>query len=280
MGRINLDGSMGSCAACHSRHEFSMAMARKPATCKECHNGPDVPSFKVYAASKHYAMYDSLGRKEWNFSATPWVAGQDFTAPTCAVCHISLTIRPDGEVVTQRTHRMNDRLPYRLMGLPYTHAQPKSPDTSIIRDADDLPLPMTLDGRPASKYLIGAKEVETRKATMQANCLSCHDTSWVDGHWKRFMAVNKELDASVKTSTQLMLEGWKRGLATGLPGNPFDEDMEKKWLDTWLFYANSSRLTSAMAAGGDYGVFLDGRYWLARRIAEMHQMLRNARPSK
>lgn len=280
VGRVNLDGSLGSCASCHTRHEFSMATARKPVTCKECHNGPDVPAYKVYGASKHYAVYDSLGRTQWNFAATPWVVGQDFTAPTCAVCHISLVTRPDGEVVTQRTHRMNDRLPYRLFGLPYTHAQPKSPDTTIIRDADGLPLPMTLGGKPATKFLIGPEEMDKRKQTMQANCLSCHDASWVNGHWRRMETVNKELDASVRTATELMLQGWKRKLATGLPGNPFDEDMEKKWLDTWLFYANSSRLTSAMAAGGDYGVFLNGRYWLARRIAEMHHMVRLSERNK
>ncbi len=46
VGRINLDGSMGACSACHTRHAFSIEMARKPYTCKECHVGPDVPAFK------------------------------------------------------------------------------------------------------------------------------------------------------------------------------------------------------------------------------------------
>jgi len=44
VGRVNLDGSLGSCAACHTRHAFSIEMARKPYTCKECHVGPDVPA--------------------------------------------------------------------------------------------------------------------------------------------------------------------------------------------------------------------------------------------
>jgi cytochrome c553 len=29
VGRVNLDGSLGSCAACHTRHAFSIEMARK-----------------------------------------------------------------------------------------------------------------------------------------------------------------------------------------------------------------------------------------------------------
>ena len=52
-GRINLDGSRGACTPCHARHAFSIELARKPETCKECHVGPDVPIYKVYAASKH-----------------------------------------------------------------------------------------------------------------------------------------------------------------------------------------------------------------------------------
>ena len=36
--RVNLTHP-GSCAACHTRHQFSIAMARKPYTCKECHVG-------------------------------------------------------------------------------------------------------------------------------------------------------------------------------------------------------------------------------------------------
>ena len=35
VGRINLDGSRGSCSACHTRHSFSIEMARSPYTCKD-----------------------------------------------------------------------------------------------------------------------------------------------------------------------------------------------------------------------------------------------------
>ncbi len=51
--------------------------------------------------------------------------------------------------------------------------------------------------------------------------------------------------------------------------NPFDEAIEKKWTRTWLFQANSIRFAAAMAGGGDYGVFADGRYQLAEAISEM-----------
>src|SRR3974390_2893358 len=43
IGRINPDGSGGSCSPCHTRHLFSKAQAREPAACGKCHLGPDHP---------------------------------------------------------------------------------------------------------------------------------------------------------------------------------------------------------------------------------------------
>ena len=95
-------------------------MARKPYTCKECHAGPDVPAFKVYSASKHGNIFSSMG-ESWNFGAVPWTVGKDFTAPTCAACHVSLLVNTDGEVVTERTNQMNNRIPWRIFGLIYAN---------------------------------------------------------------------------------------------------------------------------------------------------------------
>ena len=77
VGRINPDGTKGSCTACHTRHGFSMAMARKPYTCSECHKGPDVPAYKVYNVSKHGNIFAALG-SGWQYDALPWTLGKDF----------------------------------------------------------------------------------------------------------------------------------------------------------------------------------------------------------
>lgn len=52
VGRINPDGSLGSCTYCHTRHKFSVAEARKPETCGQCHLGPDHPQHEIYEESK------------------------------------------------------------------------------------------------------------------------------------------------------------------------------------------------------------------------------------
>ena len=140
VGRINPDGSRGACTACHPRHEFSIEVARKPYTCSQCHTGPDVPAFEVYEESKHGNIFHSKGQ-EWNWTHVPWRIGEDFRAPTCAACHSSLLVA--GDVVAPRTHDFGARLWVRLFGLPYTHPQPKSGDTTLIRNKDGLPLPTT-----------------------------------------------------------------------------------------------------------------------------------------
>lgn len=270
VGRVNPDGSAGACSACHTRHVFSLEMARKPYTCKECHVGPDVPAFKVYSASKHGNLFSAMGNR-WDFKAVPWTVGEDFSAPTCAACHISLLTNTDGEVIARRTHAMSDRLAWRIFGLIYAHPQPKSPDTTVIRNRDGQPLPTDFTGNTADAFLISEREMASRRQTMQAVCLGCHDRSWVRGHFDRYQHVIAETNDSVQVATDLMARIWKDGLAQGPSAgqSPFDEAIERQWMDTWLFHANTIRFSSAMAGGGDFGVFADGRYHLSRKIAHM-----------
>lgn len=274
VGRINLDGSHGSCTSCHTRHQFSIAMARKPYTCMECHAGPDVPAYKIYAASKHGNLF-SAKAEQWDFEPVPWTVGQDFTAPTCAACHISLLVDDEGMVINRRTHKMSDRLGWRLFGLIYAHPQPRSPDTTIIRNAAGLPLPTDLDGTPAEDYLIDAETIAGRRQTMQSTCLACHATSWVSAHFDRLDNTIAETNHQVRTATRLMETAWAQGHARGLDrgGSLFDEHIERRWMNTWLFYANATRFASAMAGGGDYGVFEIGRYQLTSTLLEMQDWL-------
>jgi hypothetical protein len=274
VGRINLDGSRGSCAACHTRHQFSMAMARKPDTCGECHVGPDVPAFKVYKTSKHGNIYQSL-HQDWNFDAVPWKIGADFRAPTCATCHVSLLVDGDDNVVAERTHEMKNRLSWRIFGLIYAHPQPVDPQTHTIRNSRGRPLPTDLDGGVAGKYLIDAETQAQRRLEMKAICLRCHGSSWVGEHFKRYEETIETSNATILAATDLMQRAWKEGIVSGLDQghNPFDEPMERIWSDGWLFYANSIRFTSAMAGGGDYGVFADGRYQLSKTLYQLADRL-------
>ena len=269
VGRINPDGTRGSCTACHTRHQFSLEMARKPYTCSECHKGPDVPAYGVYSVSKHGNIYQSQSEK-WNFDKVPWSVGKDFTAPTCAACHISLIVSDEGDVRAKRTHRMNDRLPWRIFGLIYAHAHPRSPDTTIIRNKAGLPLPTELTGESVDKYLISKDEQDRRQKAIQKVCISCHSLGWVDGHFKRFENTIKVTNRMTLAATKILISAWDQGVAKGLAHKDsiFNESIEKKWVEQWLFYANSTRFASAMA-GADYGVFQNGRWYMSKNIQDM-----------
>jgi hydroxylamine dehydrogenase len=74
----------------------------------------------------------------------------------------------------------------------------------------------------------------------------------------------------VATTTKLMGSAWEGGLAK--KDNPFDEGLERKWIDQWLFYANSVRYGSAMG-GPDYSAFKNGWYYLTRNLRDMKDMI-------
>ncbi len=272
VGRINPDGSEGSCSSCHPRHSFSIEVARKPYTCAECHKGPDVPAYKVYMVSKHGNIFYSQG-KDWNFKAVPWTVGKDFKAPTCATCHASLIVDEEGNVIAKRTHQMNDRSAWRLFGLIYAHPHPKDPDTTIIKNKAGLPLPTELTGEPVSEYLIDAQEMKRRQENMKKVCLACHATNWVEGQFARMENTIKTTNQQTLAATQILLKAWEAGVAKGLPSSIFDEAIEKMWVEQWLFYANSTRFASAMA-GADYGAFANGRWFLNKNLQDMADWLK------
>ncbi|MGD9546345.1 MAG: multiheme c-type cytochrome [Candidatus Krumholzibacteriia bacterium] len=143
IGRLNPDGSKGSCTACHTRHAFSVEQARQPEACGKCHLGPDHPQKEVYEESKHgNAYYTHID--DMNLDAHPWIVGVDyFEAPTCATCHMSATS-------TQAvTHDVGQRISWTLR-----------PPVSVTKD-----------------------NWEIKRENMKDVCRNCHGQGFVDGHY-------------------------------------------------------------------------------------------------
>ena len=57
IGKPNSDGTIGNCTDCHTRHTSSVAVARLPSTCGQCHLGPDHSQMEIYTESKHGIMF-------------------------------------------------------------------------------------------------------------------------------------------------------------------------------------------------------------------------------
>ncbi len=124
IGTPQPDGSIGECQSCHLRHEFSLEQVRRPETCNACHIGPDHPQWEIYQESAHGIAYQTSS-EHWAWHGEPGtLTVDDFTAPTCAICHISAF----GGSPT--THDVGDRLSWFL----FQEVSTKRPDWDENRE--------------------------------------------------------------------------------------------------------------------------------------------------
>jgi len=108
IGKPNPDGTIGTCTSCHTRHTSSVAIARLPSTCGQCHMGPDHSQIEIYEESKHGLMFVAQ-EKFLNLEANPKsLTTRDMFVPTCATCHMS------GINGLGVTHDPSERLSYYL----------------------------------------------------------------------------------------------------------------------------------------------------------------------
>ncbi|HEV2471761.1 MAG TPA: ammonia-forming cytochrome c nitrite reductase subunit c552, partial [Chthonomonadales bacterium] len=70
IGKPNDDGTIGTCTECHSAHLSSVALARLPTTCGQCHMGPDHSQMEIYTESRHGVLF-AAERDHLNLSADP-----------------------------------------------------------------------------------------------------------------------------------------------------------------------------------------------------------------
>jgi hydroxylamine dehydrogenase len=108
VGKPNADGTIGTCTACHTRHTSSVAIARMPRTCGQCHLGPDHSQIEIYEESKHGLMF-AAQEKLLDLSVAPKkLTTREMFIPTCATCHMS------GINGLGVTHDPSERLSYFL----------------------------------------------------------------------------------------------------------------------------------------------------------------------
>jgi len=241
VGRVNLDGSLGSCTSCHTRHLFSLAEARKPEACGQCHLGPDHPQIEIYKESKHGAIYDMSGH-EWRWDSAPgtWTAGVDYRTPTCATCHIS------GVGSTLTSHDVTERLSWEIQA-PLT-----------IRPSEFKPFPAKTDW-----------QVERNK--MKAVCLSCHSPLWVDDHYAKLDKVVEEYNqVYFKPAKKMLDELYNKGLLDYTKF--FDERLEVEFYELWHHEGRRARMGAAMMAP-DY-TWWHGFYECKKRLANFMEEAR------
>ncbi|WP_461209007.1 multiheme c-type cytochrome [Desulfocurvus sp. DL9XJH121] len=217
VGRVNLDGSLGSCTSCHTRHRFSVEEARKPEACGQCHLGPDHPQIEIYTESKHGAIYNASGY-EFNWKAAPgtWTPGVDFRAPTCASCHMS------GAGTVKTSHDVTERLSWETQA-PLT-----------VRPSEFKPLPAKTDWK---------KEREK----MAEVCTQCHGRKWVDDFYVDFdKAVLEYNENYFKPAKAKLDEMYAKGVLN--KDKFFDEGLEVEFYELWHHEGRRARMGAMMMA--------------------------------
>ncbi|TAA45765.1 multiheme c-type cytochrome [Corallincola spongiicola] len=233
IGRLNPDGSVGACSACHQRHEFSMVQARRPEACGKCHLGPDHPQKEIYEESKHGINFFA-NVEHMNLGSAKWIVGEDYdAAPTCATCHMSATRE-----------------------LPLTH---------------DVGARISWTLRPAISEKVDAKAIaqgkqvkpwEERRADMKNVCSACHTSGWIENFYTQFdnlvVLYNEKFARPGKSMMDLLT---KNEMLTEVQ---FDEEIEWTWFYLWHHEGRRARHGAAMMAP-DY-VQWHGMFEVAERF--------------
>lgn len=246
VGRLNLDGSRGSCSACHGRHDFSRRQARQPESCGRCHVGPDHPQMEIFAQSKHGAAYRDR-RDELGMDSVEWVLGRDYdSAPTCATCHLSGHLRNGGQV----SHDPGQRLSWFNRQV-----------VSLVMDTD-VDHALVEENEPQKRLALVHDSAEDKRYRMKEVCSHCHTLDYVNSFYSRYddlvVLYNEKFAVPGMEIMSALAENGQRS------SRPFDEKVEWTWFYLWHHEGRRARHGAAMMAP-DY-VHWQGMFQVAERF--------------
>jgi hypothetical protein len=245
IGRINPDGSRGSCTACHSRHKFSAAQARNPENCGKCHMGPDHPQIEIYNESKHGIAFRA-NIDDMNLDNEKWVVGEDYdVAPTCATCHMSAT--PKQPV----THDVGLRISWN--NRPVKSVRPEISDKKMGLPGGDI-------------------NWETRRENMSDVCTSCHSQTYVDSFYIQYDALIEQYHVKF-ADPGLKLMALAKPLMKPIK---FANKIDFTWFELWHHEGRRARHAASMQ-GPDYthwhGTYEVAKHWYAKFIPQLEELI-------
>ncbi|MFO1021887.1 MAG: multiheme c-type cytochrome [Planctomycetales bacterium] len=261
IGRLNLDGSNGSCSACHSRHDFSPRRARQPENCAKCHLGPDHPQKEIFEESKHGVAFRDL-MHHMHLDSKKWVLGQDYSqAPTCATCHMSGNLRNEGRI----THDPGERISWT-----------NRPPISQVLDTD-INGKVVTTADPTERTKLTAHSAESKRENMKQVCGHCHTPSYVNAFYKQYddFVINYN-EKFGKPGTAIMKALADQKLLTP---TQFDEEIEWTWFYLWHHEGRRARHGASMMAP-DYahwhGMFEVGERFYKELIPQAREIASHA----
>ncbi|MES9949139.1 MAG: multiheme c-type cytochrome [Candidatus Thiodiazotropha sp.] len=272
IGRINPDGSRGSCSSCHGKHRFSKAQAREPSACIRCHSGPDSPDKAIYEASKHGMQFEAH-RDEMALESDNWVAGKDYVAaPTCVTCHMGAAgkLKTNHDVGMRNAWSLNTPVSMRQqlvvfedgekIELPESHTPPRR--GSEISKAD---------GRMGKVKAVASPK--RRRQAMKLVCLECHSKAFTESFMNQFDDVVKLFNEKFGIPAKRIMQAlYSEGLLTPAP---FDEPIEFIYWELWHDEGARARHGASMASANHTwweGMYLVGRNFYSRFLPQLERI--------
>jgi hypothetical protein len=265
MGRLNPDGSRGSCHACHARHSFEAKMSRLPDNCGKCHMGPDHPQIEIYKESKHGIAFDA-NRDRMALDQGSWVLGRDYSAaPTCATCHVSGYMTPSG-VAAGNSHDVGERISWTLRPIvstklnrvifedgtkedyPDTRPLPKIGDT--LDTVDKVVENEKLVSRGVPRKVAKILTWQERRAAMKAVCANCHEGSYVDNFYEQYDALVVLYNEKFAKPAKALMDGLTSDGVLDARA-PFAQPVEWVFYELWHHEGRRARHGASMM-GPDY----------------------------
>ena len=280
IGRINPDGSRGSCNACHSRHIFEAKTARSPENCGKCHMGPDHPQIEIFNESKHGIAFNA-NRDKMGLDKDEWILGKDYSAaPTCATCHMAGHMSKDGKV-EGNSHDVGERISWTLRpavsakmnlvvfedGFKEDYLEPRAlpkPGDSVetvekVREGD------VLVNKKVTRKVAKVLSWQERRGKMTAACANCHGGSFVDNFYKQYDSlVGLFNDKFGKPSKAIMDDLIKDGILSAKA--PFEHEVQWIYYELWHHEGRRARHGAAMM-GPDY-THWHGMYEVSKHFYE------------
>jgi len=249
IGRVNPDGTEGSCAACHSRHTFSTALARQPENCGKCHLGPDHPQFEIYQESKHGIAYNAH-REEMALNSSKWIVGEDYTAaPTCATCHMSATKNQD------INHNIGLRIKW-----------------------NNRPVHSTLSHETDKKWNLSSASItaDERRENMIDVCLACHQQRFVDNFFVQYEGLLDLYETKYASPGERLYKAAVEVLKTDPGYTKFNRNIDWTWFEIWHHEGRRARHAASMMAP-DYthwhGTYDLAKHWMTKFIPEIKEII-------
>ena len=296
IGRLNPDGSKGSCHACHSRHSFEAKLSRSPENCGKCHMGPDHPQIEIYNESKHGIAFHANRDKMALDKDGDWVLGKDYSAaPTCASCHIAPYMTPSGKTIAN-THDVGERISWTLRpeisvrqnlvifadgykeDYPETRALPKIGD--IVQSKAKQVVNEKVITTNIMRQVASLVTWQERRDNMKGACLNCHNDSYVDNFYSQFDSlVTLYNDKFARPAKAIMDELIADGVLKKTA--PFEHKLQWTYYELWHHEGRRARHGASMM-GPDYthwhGMYEVSKHFYTEFLPEVVETVAKVKP--